>query len=70
MSSIEELIAREKDCIRRFRAKAAEIKKNDPKMTEQVAFCEAVRQLPKTADRYQMTRLLLAQFGVPCQPLR
>ena len=70
MESIEELQATEKECIRRFRAKAAEIKQEHPEMSSQIAFAKAVSLLPKTADRYQFCRQRLQWAGYPALPLR
>jgi hypothetical protein len=70
METIAELQATEVECLRRFRAKAAEIKAANPTMTAQIAFAKAVTSLPKTADRYQFARQRLQWAGYPALPLR
>ena len=68
--SIEGLQATERECLRRFRARAAEIKAAHPEMSEQIAFARAVASLPRTADKYQGVRQLLQWRGIPALPLR
>jgi hypothetical protein len=65
---IDSLVEEEKECVRRFKAKAAELRNSG--MSEERAFTEAIQRLPKTCERYQLCRLRLAQMGVPSQPLR
>jgi hypothetical protein len=69
-SSIAELQAIEAECIRRFRAKAAEIRAANPQLSAQIAYARAVQALPKTADRYQAARSRLQWAGIPAQSLR
>jgi hypothetical protein len=68
--STEELVAVERECLARFRQKAAELRAVSPTMTAQVAFCRAVTMLPKTADKYQFARALLQERGHAALPLR
>lgn len=70
MESIAELQETERECIRRFRQKAAEIKEQHPELSAQIAFARAVQALPKTADRYQGARQRLQWAGIPGLPLR
>jgi hypothetical protein len=70
MESIESLQETEMECLRRFRAKAAEIRAANPMMTAQVAFVKAVESLPRTADRYQSARMMLQWRGIEALPLR
>jgi hypothetical protein len=70
METIEELQATEVECLKRFRAKAAEIKAQHPEMTQQIAFAKAVTSLPRTADRYQHSRMMLQWRGIAALPLR
>jgi hypothetical protein len=70
MESISELQEVERECLRRFRAKAAEIKAQHPEMSQQIAFARAVTALPKTADKYQYDRQRLQWAGYPALPLR
>jgi hypothetical protein len=66
----EELVALESECLRRFRARAAQIKAQNPLMSEKVAFCKAVEGLKQTSDKYSWARTRLMFLGVPAQPLR
>ena len=70
MESISELQEVEADCIRRFRAKAAEIRSAHPELSAQIAFARAVQALPRTADKYQGARQRLQWAGFPALPLR
>lgn len=70
MESISELQEIERECVSRFRTKAAEIRAAHPELTAQVAYARAVSQLPKTCDRYQMARQRLMFAGIPAIPLR
>jgi hypothetical protein len=67
---IAELQQVEAECIRRFRAKAAEIKAQNPELSAQIAYARAVEALPKTADKYQFARSRLQWAGIPALPLR
>ena len=68
--TVEQLQQTEAECIRRFRAKASEIRAAHPELTGEVAFAKAVSQLPKTAEKYQFTRHRLLMSGVGPLPLR
>jgi hypothetical protein len=68
--SVEELQSQEMECLRRFRAKAAEIRAAHPELTSQIAFARAVEALPRTASKYQYIRSRLGLMGVPALPLR
>ena len=70
MEGIAEFQETEAECIKRFRAKAAEIRAQHPEMSAQIAFAKAVTALPKTADRYQYARMRLQFAGIPALPLR
>jgi hypothetical protein len=70
MESVAELQQVEAECIRRFRAKAAEIKSQHPELSAQIAYARAVQALPRTADKYQGVRQRLQWAGVPALPLR
>jgi hypothetical protein len=70
MESIDELVETEKECIRRFRAKAAQIKTEHPELSQQIAYARAIQALPKTADRYAGVRQLLQWRGIAALPLR
>jgi hypothetical protein len=70
MESISELQEVEAECLRRFRAKAAEIKAQHPEWNQQIAFAKAVTALPRTADKYQYARQRLMFAGIPALPLR
>ncbi len=68
--SVSELQEIEAECLKRFRAKAAEIRGAHPEMTASIAFARAVQALPKSADRYAYARQLLQMRGVAAMPLR
>ena len=68
--SNEELVAVESECLRRFRARAAEIKSQNPLMSEKIAFCRAVETMKETSNRYAFVRQVLGMRGVAAQPLR
>lgn len=70
MESISELQETERECIARFRTKAAEIRAQHPELSSQIAFARAVTSLPRTADKYQAARQRLQWAGVPALPLR
>jgi hypothetical protein len=70
MESIDELRQVEAECIRRFRAKASEIRAAHPELSAQIAFARAVQALPRTADRYHFARQRLQFCGIPSLPLR
>jgi hypothetical protein len=70
MESIDQLQAVERECIARFRAKAAEIKAQHPELSGQIAYARAIQALPKTADKYQACRQRLQWAGYPALPLR
>ena len=70
METIEELQAIEAECIKRFRAKASEIRAAHPEMSTQIAFARAVQASPKTCDKYQACRQRLMFAGFPALPLR
>jgi hypothetical protein len=67
---IDAMQAVERECISRFRKKAAEIRAANPQMTAQIAFAKAVEALPKTADKYQYARQRLQWAGIAALPLR
>ena len=70
MEGIEQFQEDERECLKRFRAKANEIRAANPEMTASIAFAKAVQSLPRTADRYQYARQRLQFAGIPAQPLR
>ncbi len=70
MEGIEQFQEDERECIKRFRAKAAEIRSQNPMMTPSIAFAKAVQSLPRTADKYQYARQRLQFAGIPALPLR
>jgi hypothetical protein len=70
MESIAELQEVERECIARFRQKAAQIRAEHPELSAQIAYARAVQALPKTAAKYQAARQRLQWAGVPAQPLR
>jgi hypothetical protein len=70
METIGDWQAVERECIRRFRSRAAELRAAEPGLTEAEAFCRAVEQLKETAARYQRARLILAPAGIASLPLR
>jgi hypothetical protein len=70
MESIDALQAVERECIARFRKRAAKISAANPQMTPQVAYAKAVESLPRTADKYQYARQRLTFCGVAALPLR
>lgn len=69
-SSIEELVETERECIARFRQKAQELRKADPKLTQEYAMAKAAELMPRTANRYLYARQRLQFMGVPALPLR
>lgn len=70
MEGIAEFQETERECLKRFRAKATEIRAANPEMTASIAFAKAVQALPRTADKYQYARQRLQFAGVPALPLR
>jgi hypothetical protein len=70
MESIAELQEIERQCIARFRRKAAEIRAANPELSAQIAYARAVESLPRTADKYQVARQRLQWAGYPALPLR
>jgi hypothetical protein len=68
-SSTEELVAIEKVCLDKFQEKARAIRAANPVLSREIAYAKAVQLLPKTANRYQLTRELLAERRVRCLPL-
>ena len=68
--TVEQLQQTEAECVRRFNAKASEIRAQHPEWTQEVCFAKAVSQMPKTAERYQFTRHRLLMSGVGPLPLR
>jgi len=70
MESTSDWVEVERECIRRFKRKTAEIRAMRPELSEEQAFCKAVEQLPETAARYNMARLVLSPAGIPSLPLR
>lgn len=70
MESIDELQTVERECIARFRAKAAQIKEAHPELTSQICTARAIQALPRTADRYMGVRQRLMFAGYPAMPLR
>jgi hypothetical protein len=68
--SIDELRRVEAECVRRFRAKSAEIKAQHPELNGQICYARAVAALPRTADKYSYVRNRLLWMGVPALPLR
>jgi hypothetical protein len=70
MESIAELQEIERECIARFRQKAAQIRAQNPELSAQIAYARAVEALPRTADKYQVARQRLQWAGIPALPLR
>jgi hypothetical protein len=70
MEGIEQFQEDERQCIARFRERAAQIKAANPELTPQIAFARAVQSLPKTADKYSYARQRLQFAGIPALPLR
>jgi hypothetical protein len=68
-ASTEELVAIEKACIAKFKAKAEFLRAASPSMTRQTAFAKACEALPRAANNYQLARHLLAARGIAAQPL-
>jgi hypothetical protein len=60
----------ERQCIAKFRQKAAQIRSERPELTVQVAYAKAIQALPRTSDRYQGIRQILQWRGVAALPLR
>lgn len=68
--SNEQLQDIERECLARFRQKAAEIQAAHPEMSSKICFCKAVEVLHQTASRYQWTRSVLQSRGIASLPLR
>jgi hypothetical protein len=69
MKSIGDWVEVERECIRRFNQRAAELRAANPQLSEAEAFCRAVEQLKETAARYQDARHALLQVFIPSLPL-
>jgi hypothetical protein len=63
--TVAELIEIERSCVARFKAKASEIKSQNPKLAPSLCFSEAMAALPNTAEKYSAARLRLTASGVP-----
>jgi hypothetical protein len=70
MTGIDELVQTEAECLRRFRAKAEEIRSQHPELPSSVAFSRAVAALPRTSEKYLYVRNRLGAAGVAALPLR
>jgi hypothetical protein len=66
----EELREVERECLARFRVKAAEMKAQNPGLKASYAFAKAVTELPRTADKYAFATQCLRNRGIPSLPLR
>ena len=65
----EQLVEIEKECLGKFRSRAQKLRDADPKLSREISFAKAVQAMPKTANRYQFARSLLASRGIAGQPL-
>jgi hypothetical protein len=70
LESTKDLIEMERECLRRFHTKAAEIRVAHPTMTSQISFCKAVEALHQISERYQWVRQVLQSRGIAALPLR
>jgi hypothetical protein len=70
MESLQDWVEIERECIRRFKRRATEIRATHPELTDAEAFCRAVKELPETTARYNHARLVLSPNGIPSLPLR
>jgi hypothetical protein len=68
--SVEELVAIERECLARFRQRAAQLKAQNPSLSDSIAFCRAVESLKRTSDKYSWVRQRLMYLGIPGLPLR
>ena len=70
MEGIEQFQEDERECVKRFRQKAQEIRAAHPELSAQIAFARAVQSLPRTAEKYSYARQRLQFCGIPALPLR
>ena len=70
MEGIEQFQEDERECVKRFRQKAQEIRAANPQLSPQIAFARAVQALPRTAEKYSYARQRLQFCGIPALPLR
>jgi hypothetical protein len=70
MSEIEEWQRVEGEALRRFRAKATEIRSAHPDWSQQFCFSKAVESLPRSAEKYLYVTQRLRMAGITLQPLR
>jgi hypothetical protein len=68
--TVEDLVEVERECIARFRSKAAKLAASNPGVSAQVLFARAVEQMPKTLEGYQAARQRLQFMGIAALPLR
>jgi hypothetical protein len=68
--SVESLQAQERECLSRFRQRAAELRAQHADWSSTYSFTKACEGLPKTLSRYMWLSQMLQARGVPMQPLR
>jgi hypothetical protein len=68
--SVEQLQRTEAECLQRFRSKASQLQVQHPEWSASICFSKAVEQLPRSAEKYQLTRHRLLMSGVGPLPLR
>ena len=70
MDTLQDLQEQERKCIAKFRAKAAQLRAQDARLSPSIAAAMAYESLPRTMNTYLSVRSRLALAGIAALPLR